>query len=114
MINRKNSKYIAEIYELSFTYLKKTFGSGPSYTTTYVRRNEFHDFLYENEYEPWFLGKAKTVSGKRAIQDLIMDLHTGESIASVTLDWDWPSRQRLGQTVLEKLAEDVPASRIWV
>lgn len=110
MISRKSAKLIAEIYETIFTYtgVKKTMGNS-QHPETKVKREKLYDFLYENEYNVAFLKLIKNLSlfGKRNIKELIMGLHTGESLYKITEGWTWRDRGKKGQEYLKNLAEDL-------
>lgn len=102
MISRKSAAAIGRAYEAMFTYT-----SHSSYADhTKVSRDVLYDFLFENEYSAWFCNLAKTFTDKRHIQEAVMRLHTGETLAPATADWSWEQRARLGQRYLEDLAED--------
>jgi hypothetical protein len=45
--------------------------------------------------------------GPRAIEEFVMRLHTGETIAQATPDWDWKRRAKLGNRLLVGLADDI-------
>jgi hypothetical protein len=69
-----------------------------------------YDFLYGNDYEAYLMNIAKAIhraEGRRGIEEFILGLHTGETIAQVTPDWEWSRREKLGNEVLLNLAEDI-------
>lgn len=43
----------------------------------------------------------------RQIKELIMKLHTGETLVKSTGGWTWVQRERLGQDLLLSLAKEV-------
>lgn len=77
----------------------------------FVQRDALYDFLYENEYHGWICNQAKNYramgSGRRAVKEWFMKLHTGESLAEGTPDWTWEQREKLGQRYLRDLAQDI-------
>jgi len=104
MIGRKTARLIAEIYENRFSRY---------WSATYTRTLEWkplYDFLFDNEYDPWFCNAARATGAaktSRNFKEFVMQLHTGESLVSGRKDWSWEQRQRLGQRYLESLAEDM-------
>jgi hypothetical protein len=90
---------------------------GQAYTThfpTGVRLRDLlfnptlYDFLYDREYEAWFLSIAKSwIDARIPIDNEIMRIHTGESIVSATQNLEWNKRRELGQTLLKRLATDI-------
>ncbi len=116
MINRKTALALAEeITEIFSDYEHTTSFGGGTRTNYFVKADKLYDFLYINNYEAWFcnLARASRDSGNsfsyatRKLKDFILKLHTGESIASATLEWNWTQRATLGQRLLHKLAEDI-------
>jgi hypothetical protein len=101
MISRKTAKRVAEAYTLAYSYY-----SHPLY---YLNRDKLHDFLYEEDYESWFLNLIKRMSehalNNRELKEFLMRLHTGESV--VATQWTWEDRRKLGQRYLKDLAEDI-------
>lgn len=71
-----------------------------------MNRSGVYDFLFENEYEPWFCNLAKSQMYVRAFKEFWMRIHTGESLASATTEWSWEQRKKLGQRLLRDLARD--------
>ncbi|MGW8428143.1 hypothetical protein ACWGJQ_22020 [Peribacillus simplex] len=71
--------------------------------------NRLYDYLYENEYSPWFCNMAKSLGlfNSRDIKELIMKLHTGETQFLATSTWTWEQRKVLGQNYLVNLSEDI-------
>jgi hypothetical protein len=74
-----------------------------------LKVDQLYDFLYERDYDAWFLNAAHALrsSDSRALKEFIMRLHTGETVALSTPDWTWQQRIQLGQRLLRDLAEDV-------
>lgn len=116
MISRRTVLLLAEIYTQSFFY---TFSSGftnsprKSYS---IDGDKLYDYLYTNDYDPWFCNAGRAASkgysekfsrGTRNLKDFIMQLHTGETQAKVTVEWSWEQRKQLGQRYLKDLAEDI-------
>lgn len=109
MISRKTAKLIADAYHDDYHY---TTSYRVNYNTKYtdkVRIVQLHDFLYEHDYDAWFLNSLRKFpdSHTRELIDFIMKLHTGESVFSVTRDWNWDQREKLGQRYLRDLAQDL-------
>jgi hypothetical protein len=103
MISRKSAKLIAQAYKVAYSYYS---GTKPRYF--HFERDELHDFLYEEDYEAWFLNqikKMKDMFRERELQEFFMRLHTGESV--VANNWSWDDRRKLGQRYLRDLAEDL-------
>jgi hypothetical protein len=74
---------------------------------------EVYDFLYQNDYPAWFCNAARIAAGQcygdtRPFQDFVLMIHTGESLLlPATQNSTWSQREKLGQELLRKLAEDV-------
>ncbi|MHB1325778.1 MAG: hypothetical protein ACYC0L_06165 [Thermoleophilia bacterium] len=102
MISRAAALAIAESYNNRFWNLVR-------YSMSRFNNAEIYDFLYTNEYEPWFLNATQQIStgNERGLQDFIMQIHTGESIVGATPDWPWQERLLLGQSLLLDLAKDI-------
>jgi hypothetical protein len=111
MISRKTTKAIAEAFERCFSYSKHVSGryGSRSRLHAFVSADELYDFLFVNDYSPWFCNLAKTLSGggKRSVLEMVMRLHTGETVAQSTPEWTWEKRQQLGERYLKDLAEDI-------
>jgi hypothetical protein len=110
MISRRTATSIADVYESRFGYTKYVQNRGSGYYDYYVRNSELYDFLYERDYPAWFCNTARSIRAheygvrNRAVKDVILKLHTGETIAAP--DWTWEQREKLGQRFLQDLAED--------
>lgn len=96
MISRKSTKLLAELYEYEFT------------ETTTIKLSDFSDFLYERDYSPEFMQTAKQALRTlvRPV-DFIKQIHTGESLNQMTINWNSTDKIELGQNLLKKLAEDI-------
>lgn len=104
MISRTTTKILAEFYAGIFTYPRRT----PSGDSRYeLHGDKFYDYLFEGNYDAWFLNSFKYVHRRRLFVESIMKIHTGESLASGTPDWTWKQREKLGQRYLKNLAEDI-------
>ncbi|HEY6806539.1 MAG TPA: hypothetical protein VI306_23365 [Pyrinomonadaceae bacterium] len=109
MISRKSAKLIGEVYALHFQ------SPMPSYTpgmldTKQVIADELNDFLFTNDYDLWFLQVMRSLPNNQNDQLLmraVMGIHTGETLVPGTKEWTYPNRQKLGQTILLKMAEDM-------
>lgn len=109
MIGRQTTKAIAEAYQERFVKLRR---SNYDYISVY-ERDEMYDFLYVNDFDGWICNIFHGISsGRRSLFEFILKLHTGESIASATSQWDWPQRQSLGQRILRDLSEALIKERI--
>lgn len=111
MLSRKTVRFLAELYkdEYSFTdEVSLVYGRRQRIFT--LKRDELHDFLFDEEYEAWFLNIIKAMKNTRRPRELlefIMQLHTGESLLSATLNWSMEDRKKLGQRYLKDLAESL-------
>jgi hypothetical protein len=99
MVSRRSAKVIAEAYARAFAYYSR---SG-----WYIDRDGLYDFLYENDYEPWFCNSVRRLFSERDVKEWIMQLHTGETQFNATKDWTWEGRRKLGQQYLRNTAEDI-------
>ena len=99
MISRKTAIALSELFDEIWSYSTRY--------STIVRSSELYDFLFENDYEPWFTNMAKSLHGARAVKEWVMRLHTGETVFPATPEWTWEQRQKLGQEYLEYLANDI-------
>lgn len=110
MLSRKTTKTLAEIYHEKFkgstSGLPGLSGSQKYYL---LKKSFLYDFLYENDYEAWFLNAVDSLGtrNERILKEFIMRLHTGETVVPVTQDWSWKQRSKLGQRFLQDLAEDM-------
>lgn len=98
---------MAELYEGRFCVLHES-QSGPDYYAVDVE--SLYDFLFDNDYAPWFCNAAKSTSVRndsRHLKEFLMQLHTGEAQSPATPNWTWQQRQILGQQYLHNLAEDI-------
>jgi hypothetical protein len=66
-----------------------------------------YDFLFDNDYAPWFCNEAKRPLQPRALKEFMMQLHTGETQYEKTKNWTPQQRTKLGQNYLRDLAEDI-------
>lgn len=103
MISRRSALATAQLFEFTFRYY-----AGSSY---YSRTRELYDFLFEREYQAWFCNLARAVgTSSRGVKEFVMQVHTGETLASATKSWSWEQREALGQRYLADLARGHP----WV
>jgi hypothetical protein len=103
MISRRSTQTLARLYGTEFS---KTFQSGSRLAAT----QRLYDFLFSHEYEPYLMNVANAIrpgGGPRAVEEFVMRLHTGETIAQSTPQWDWKRRAKLGNRLLVGLAEDI-------
>lgn len=95
MISRKGATTIGESYHAVFS------------AHTFVYKDNLYEFLFNNDYAPWFCNQSKRLHGEGAVKEWIMKLHTGETQYKATPDWTWQQRERLGQRYLADLTEDM-------
>jgi hypothetical protein len=102
MISRLSAKLLGRVYGERFSLRRIEID-------WYIDKKILYDFLYENEYEPWFLNLVEITYLKlpRSLAEFIMKIHTGETLASATPRWTQEQREELGQKYLEKMAEDI-------
>lgn len=111
MISRSASHLIAEIYASTFDLKRK-------WQTSFIGQKEFYyaidcnilyDFLYERNYDTWFLNviECSRFSSPRSLEEFIMKINTGESLVEGTKTWTFPQREKLGQRYIKDLAEDI-------
>jgi hypothetical protein len=103
MISRKSTMAIAEAYTTKFRTLPSR---GFSRSGPIVAREDLYKFLFENDYEPQFCNIFKNIYDLKRLNDLILGLHTGESLVEFTPSWLQNERQKLGQTCLKNMARD--------
>lgn len=105
MISRAAAKQIAEVYaDLFITNYKRCLNGDREYVLDYV---SFYDYLYERNYDAWFLNSFKYIYKHRTFKEFIMKIHTGESLSAGTQHWTWKQKEKLGQRYLKDLAEDI-------
>jgi hypothetical protein len=115
MISRRSAIAIGEAYAEVFTHIRARNISGTynKENVSTLKADQFYDFLFERDYEAWFCNKARLQHGfgtggaYRAVKYFISQLHTGETQADATKNWDWQQRKKLGQRYLRELAEDI-------
>jgi hypothetical protein len=109
MLSRKTAKTLADLFHERFKGSKTISTIKGPQKYFLLRRNELYDFLYERDYDAWFLNAAKGLSSnvERALKNFVMRLHTGESVVKATQGWTWEQRSKLGQRLLRDLAEDI-------
>lgn len=109
MLSRETTRILAEVlhYRFKGSYRVNTPRGSKSLYKLYV--DSLYDFLYDNDYDAWFLNAAKNLNkfSDRALKEFVMRLHTGETLAEATPDWSWEQRRNLGQRLLLDLAEDI-------
>lgn len=109
MISRAATKILAKIYGNLFT--KRVFKRTVirQYEDYVVVKNRLYDFLYERDYEAWFLNATQEhhIYRHRHLVEFIMKIHTGESLISARPEWTLEQRKKLGQRYLKDLAEDI-------
>lgn len=106
MISRKATRLIAEAYLSRFTV--STYSSAYSGARTYkVDKQSFYEFLYDRNFPAYFCNIFRQYEETGNVKDLIMKVHTGESLAHTTSDWTWNQREALGQRYLHEMAESI-------
>jgi hypothetical protein len=106
LISRKTTRLIAEAYECAFQQDRRAGSS--TYNTIDI--DKLYDFLFDNEFSGFFCNEAKKTyqyHSTRNFKEFIMRLHTGETLARGTPDWNWEQRTALGQSYLHDLAEAI-------
>jgi len=109
MISRSATKLIAEIYCMCFIKTSYFYGGVKGSHEEYKLKNkELYDFLYERDYDFWFLNATqKLFDHKRNLMEFIMRIHTGETLFPYAKEWTIKQREMLGQRYLKDLAEDI-------
>lgn len=111
MISRKSTKTLADLYQGTFAVGFDSYGLRNRRTHKYhLNKSELYDFLYENDYSMYLLNIVKGMSDEsteRRVRELVLELHTGETLAKGTPNWTWEAREKLGQRYLKDLAENI-------
>lgn len=111
MISRKSTLLLANAYDDYFSHTSYSSSyTGHTSSTYKLSREALHDFLYERDYEPWFLNSIKKMyidNRPRQLKEFLMRIHTGESLTQATPEWSWQERQKLGQRYIKDLSEDI-------
>ena len=104
MISRRTARLIAELYVRSF----RKYVQHSSCVDWKLNAQRLYDFLFDNGYDAWFCNSTSRSGTLENLKTFIMKLHTGESFWTPnTQNWSWENSQKLGQTYLHKLAEDI-------
>src|SRR5215216_187302 len=109
MISRKTTKLLADAYATHFSSMFESpgFTLGPKIYK--LEDDKAYNYFYEREYDVWFLQIInRSIAGgtTQTFAKAIMGIHTGETIVSATMDWTYEDRQKKGQLLLKRLAED--------
>ena len=109
MISRKSARLLADAYDKEFSHTESSFGFEGTMYTHIFDAERIYDFLYEKNYEAWFMNAVKKLSkhDSRHLKEFLMQVHTGESLIFATSDWSGEERKKLGQQHLKNLAEDI-------
>jgi len=110
MIGRSTTLTLAQLYAARFSSTRRVSNRyGRMEYRHQLSKDSLYDFLYRCGYDAWFLNLAKAlqVYDNRALKELILKLHTGESVAAATPNCAWKQRVELGQQLLRKLSEDM-------
>jgi len=106
MISRKSTFYLGEIYELQFSKLGTAAASR-------IRKPEtdwdkLYEFLYIRDYTPEFLKVSReAIRALVPLSDFIKEIHTGESLNTMTITMDTGQKAALSQSLLNKLSADI-------
>lgn len=102
MISRLSAKLLGRVYGEWFALKRISID-------WYIDKKILYDFLFENEYEPWFLRLVEIAHLElpRSLAEFIMKIHTGETLASATPTWTQEHREEQGQIYLKRMAEDI-------
>ncbi|MBI5569888.1 MAG: hypothetical protein HY914_08085 [Desulfomonile tiedjei] len=104
MMSRRTARFIAELYMQTFRKFIR-YSSSWEYE---LNTQHLYDFLFDNGYNAWFCNSASRSGSLENLKNFIMKLHTGESLwVPNTQNWSWDNAQRIGQTYLRKLAQDI-------
>lgn len=111
MISRKTARVLADVYVALFEEPDGGSSGSPSGRQRQepLKLREFGDFLYERNWQPWVLGEVRALDGTDQLRDWIMDLHTGQSLASFPDPLPPAQRPEVGQMLLKQLARDALA-----
>ena len=106
MISRKSVLSIAKAYIAYFSYSHRD-RSRNSYQKIFI--DKLYDFLYENEFDIWFLDEIKKINPYpiQDLKELILHIQTGQTLLAYDLFLDEDERFKLGQQILQKLAESL-------
>lgn len=111
MISRSTTKLLAKLYGDFFALKSMHQTSYGGHRTTYynISPEHLYDFLYERNYETWFLGviEREPFRSPRTLEEFIMKINTGESLFQGTANWTLAQKMKLGQRYLKDLAEDM-------
>jgi len=104
MISRRTALALSRLYEIKFSSYEH-FEEELVYS---IESEDLYDFLFERNYIAYFCNIFYELDNDpRVIQETIMKLHTGETIAKATPKWTWEERKKLGQEYLFKLTQDL-------
>jgi hypothetical protein len=111
MLTRRTTRVLADLCDLIFserTYKTEFPSSRGVVLHRYkLRREALYDFLFERDYDAWFLNAVKSLPGhSRALTEFIMGLHTGETVPAATANSSPEQRSERGQMLLTHLAQD--------
>jgi hypothetical protein len=113
MISRKTAKLLSEVYDDLFVVNDSYYYMGNNRNRYEIELDKLYDFLYEEDYAAYFLNSVKAINQRsrdtrpRDLLEFLMKIHTGESLYSVTKEWTWEARAKLGQRYLKDLSESI-------
>jgi len=103
MISRKSTRHISHLYFIGFSHVVDGI-----WGTRQFNLEALKTFLYENDYEGWFIELVEqSVDEEGDLDKFILGLHTGESLVYAPKVQTVEDRQELGQTYLLRLAKDI-------
>ena len=95
MLSRKTTMSLAEVYDAKFGGFKQDYTLRTVY---FLNTAALYDFLYENDYDVWFMNAVKSLVGYEGeLRGFIMGLHTGETIEPATSNWTCRKGLSLGR-----------------
>ncbi len=108
MMSRGTAILLAEVYENGFAGMIRIMRARSPSSKYVVNSDSLYDYLFIRDYPAWFCNLARGAHGyRRVVKDLIMRLHTGESIAILNTNQSGQQIIELGQSILRALAKDI-------
>jgi hypothetical protein len=100
MISRKAALHVQNLYYTLFCEISEfMFGA-------YLHKDRLYDFLYENDFEGWFLDLyQRQVKTSEDLRHFILNLHTG--MAYVSKHQTLSDKKAIGQSMIKRLATSV-------
>lgn len=109
MIGRRTTRTLAELYCCLFSLSHRSHDNEPDGPAgpEVLDSRALHDFLYDHGWQPWLLKVIVPLSSRTELRDFLLNLHTGESMSVYPDPLPRSEWSKIGQTLLEQLAEDV-------